>query len=56
MFLELLDLDSNILMYALAGLLFVWLFFRIFKRNVKPRSRPQVSGRSAVWSNDNYSR
>jgi hypothetical protein len=56
MFLDLLDLDSNTMMYALAGLLFLWLVFRIFKRHEKPRSRPQVSGRSASWNEDSYSR
>lgn len=56
MILELLDIDSDIMMYAVIGLLFLWLFFRIFKRAEKPRARPLVSGRSSSWDNDGYSR
>ena len=41
------NFDINHMMSALAGLLFLWLFFRIFKRKEKPRVRAQVSGRSA---------
>ena len=52
MFLDSLDLniDSNMMMYALAGLLFLWLFFRIFKRTEKLRARPQVSSKSTSWN------
>ena len=58
MFLDSLDLniDSNMMMYALAGLLFLWLFFRIFKRTEKPRARPQVSSKSTSWNDEGYSR
>ena len=56
MFLELIDLESNSMMYAVAGLMFLWLFFRIFKRKEKPRVRAQVSGRSASWDGGGYSR
>jgi hypothetical protein len=51
-----LNLDSDLMMYALIGLLFLWLFFRIFKRTEKPRARAQVSGKSASWNDDSYSR
>ena len=56
MVLELLDLDSDIMMYTVIGLLSLWLFLRIFKRTEKPRVRPQVSGRSASWDIGGYSR
>ena len=58
MFLDSLDLniDSNMMMYALAGLLFLWLFFRIFKRTEKPRARSQVSSKSTSWNDEGYSR
>ena len=58
MFLDSLDLniDSNMMMYALVGLLFLWLFFRIFKRTEKPRARPQVSSKSTSWNDEGYSR
>jgi hypothetical protein len=51
-----LNIDSNLMMSALVGLLFLWLFFRIFKRTEKPRARPQVSGKSASWNDGGYSR
>ena len=51
-----LKIDSDLLMYALAGLLFLWLFFRIFKRAEKPRVQPQVSSKSASWNDSGYSR
>ena len=51
-----LNIDSNVMMYALIGLLILWLFLRIFKRTEKPRTRAQVSGRSASWNDDGYSR
>lgn len=51
-----LNIDGDLLMYALAGLLFLWLFFRIFKRTEKPRARPVVSGNSAGWNDSGYSR
>ena len=47
---------SDHVMFALAGLLFLWLFFRIFERKEKPRVRAQVSGRSANWDDGGYSR
>ena len=51
-----LNIDSNMMMYALVGLLFLWLFFRIFKRTEKPRARPQVSSKSTSWNDEVYSR
>jgi hypothetical protein len=54
--LEFLDFDSDIMMYAVIGLLFLWLFLRIFKRTEKPRVRAQVSGRSSSWDDGGYSR
>ena len=51
-----LNIDNDVLMYALAGLLFLWLLFRIFKRTEKPRVRPQVSSKSASWNDSGYSR
>ena len=51
-----LNFDINHMMSALTGLLFLWLFFRIFKRKEKPRVRAQVSGRSASWDDGGYSR
>ena len=51
-----LNIDIDHLMFALAGLLLLWLFFRIFKRKEKPRVRSQVSGRSASWNDSSYSR
>jgi hypothetical protein len=51
-----LNIDSDMMMYALIGLLFLWLFFRIFKRREKPRVRPVVSGKSSSWNDSGYSR
>ena len=51
-----LNIDTNLVMYALIGLLALWLLFRIFKRKEKPRVRPQVSGRTSSWNDDGYSR
>jgi hypothetical protein len=51
-----LNLDNDLLMYAVIGLLILWLFFRIFKRAEKPRVRPQVSSKSASWNDSGYSR
>jgi hypothetical protein len=51
-----LNIDNDVLMYALAGLLFLWLFFRVFKRTEKPRARPQVSSKSTSWNDGGYSR
>ena len=51
-----LSFDINMMMYALVGLLFLWLFFRIFKRAEKPRARPQVSNKSTSWNDEGYSR
>ena len=53
---ELLDLDSNIMMYAIIGLLFLWLILRVFKRTEKPRAQAQVSGKSSNWDDGGYSR
>ena len=49
-------IDTKHLMYALLGLLVLWLFFRVFKRTEKPRARAQVSGKSQNWNDDGYSR
>lgn len=51
-----LNLDDDLLMYAVIGLLILWLFLRIFKRAEKPRVRPVVSGKSASWNDSGYSR
>ena len=51
-----LNIDSDLLMYALIGLLILWLFSRIFKRKEKPRVQPVVSGKSASWNDSGYSR
>lgn len=51
-----LNIDSDVLMHALIGLLLLWLFFRIFKRAEKPRVRALVSGKSASWNDGGYSR
>lgn len=56
MIFDLLELNNDLMMFALIGLLFVWLFFRMSKRTATPRLRPQVSGRSTSWNNDTYMR
>jgi membrane protein implicated in regulation of membrane protease activity len=50
------NLDYNQLMFALVSLMFLWLFFRIFKRTEKPRGRVHVSRKSAGWDHDSYVR
>lgn len=50
------NLDNDLLMYALIGLMGLWLFFRIFKRTEKPRLAAQVSRKAAGWSDASYTR